>query len=223
METRQRRRDHEVGAFADGLVAGFHLDRVIRLHLALRQPAPKQRGSIPKEARARHAEPEQHQRRDNRGGRKAENDGRLRDLARLGLLRDGEGILGQQFEEWILRPIFGAFRERQQAFLKLRILALHLTRGMAAIQADYRHDQRGCQCEGQSEKQEYARPQNASAGKSELVCEQHRHNGEEQRRRCRHCRPTRQCNEAQTTLDGAQVIGQAIQRFHAASLSTDRC
>src|SRR5208283_1129209 len=49
---------------------------------------------------------------------------------------------------------------------------------------------------------------------------QHR---QSQRRQGGYGRSAAPCQDSQAPFHGAQVVGQAIQRFHAASLSTERC
>ena len=72
--------------------------------------------------------------------------------------------------------------------------------------------------------QEHPRAHHAAVGERELVGDQHRHYGQRQR----HYRPSPplprvSAMQTQPPFDGAQILGQAIQRFHAASLSTERC
>ena len=222
-EAHQPRGDHLVGALAHGAVAGLDLDVVERLHLALGQAAPQQRSAIAQETRAGRAQPDQHQRGDHRGGGEAENPGGPGDLLRLGLLGHRQRIVRQQLQEGIARVLLHALAEGEQALFELRILVLGRARRAPAVEADHRHDQRRRQGEGQPQKQQHPRAHHARTGKGEVVGHQHGQHREGQSRGRGHRRAARQRQPPQPPLDGAQIFGQAIQRFHAASLSTERC
>jgi hypothetical protein len=223
LETHQRGADHEVGAFADRLAARLDADRVIRLHLALRQSAPQQRGAVAEPVRTVETEPEQRHQRHQRGRRKAENHRAARDVLRLRLLRQRERVLRQEVEEGIVGPLLHALLEGEQPLLEVGELAFDGAGGMPPIEPDDRHDQRGRQGIGQPEKEEHTGAGHAAARKRKAIRDHHRHHGQRQRRRGRHRRAARQRDQPQAPFDGAQILGQAIQRFHAASLSTARC
>ena len=140
-----------------------------------------------------------------------------------GLLGHFQRVGGQQVQERIVGRLFDALGEGEQAFFELRVAAFGLTGGVPPVEADHGHDQGGSQGEGQSKEQEHARAHHAGVGERELVGHQHGHHGQDQGCRRGYGRSAGYREQTQTPFQRTQIIGQAIERFHAASLSTERC
>ncbi len=140
-EAHQVGADHLVAALADGTIARFHLDGIIRFAHALRQSSPQQVGAVAHETRAAGGQPHQHQHGDRGGAGEPDHHGVRRHTLGLGMLRHIQGVGGKQFQKRIAGVGFGTLGEGEQPLLELREASLRLAGCVPPVEPDHRHNQ----------------------------------------------------------------------------------